>query len=631
MSDDGVAGCLLRSSLMKRSLMFSFLPAEKDLTTVQKRLEAIGHQLLEGNSQRQTRSSSPVSSGSIGRGTMSLASSSRKCRFMARVRYFFYADENCTQIHKALLDVLGQQVSLGNVANTDNGVATTANSTAQVARAAPTMPPAATCIRGAQPHFVDYRQNLPQPNPFPPSYMPPAYLPVPFLHPPPSFSNNQAELRDIIAALTAGQTNNSGAFNTNTGPTPRQAAATTATRPTITTTTTATTTATTSTRGPCHQVRIKQEYPSSANGLHSASVPATSSALGVGNNAACASWSNNVNGSNSSNRDLDPLEQRLLSELQQMGFQDREEVIAAIRHCTNRNKYNGSNGGNSSGSHTNGGAAGVNVVNTTSDDVMMWIITQREEAEEARKMDEARLRSEQLRREQAERREQQEKTRLDSATLKDLEQDLFPRSWILRNLSTTADGNRNESIRNLLAVSVGRNENRSLKKELITLLKMEKDARKWYKDMPGPYFENWSNDLMDRFEQYSKTKQASERRSWVEEELKAEYERLQSATSRLDQQKEGVPRIFLEAYDAAKRQGRVGHPDDDEDDEIIVVRKTGVGYETNHTSQRMASQKRKANTPNRHRSPPSKRRKKSQPPRRSSSPLHGNNDVIEID
>ena len=225
-----------------------------------------------------------------------------------------------------------------------------------------------------------------------------------------------------------------------------------------------------------------------------------------------------------------PQEARLFSELQQMGFQDAEEMLKGIRHCQS--------------SQTEPGAPPVR-----SDDVMVWIVSQREEAEEARKMDEARARSEQLRQENAARQKQAAKEKLAAAKLPELKNDLFKGSWILDAIDAS-----------ILDPMIAKEASKAT---LVGLLEKEKQAKKFYakgnSNLPEAYF----SELCSRLSSNVET---------ILDEMKKETTTLQKALYSLSEQQGGVPRIFLEANDRRKSSGRGDANDgDDDDDEIEIL------------------------------------------------------------
>ena len=200
-------------------------------------------------------------------------------------------------------------------------------------------------------------------------------------------------------------------------------------------------------------------------------------------------------------------EHQFVVELQHMGFTNKREILDGIRQS--------------------GGS--------TSEDVMVWMISQREEAEEARKEDEARLRSEELRKEHAEREAQATREKLDSAKVPDL-YPMFPNSWILERIPKPE---RLQAMAN--------------KAVLTKLLQLENKGRKWYgTKLPSYYFYDLATRMM-----------ASRvgKIDW----LPSEFERLESALFNLEEQQGGVPRLFLAAQEA--------HPEGEaqDDKEIVIV------------------------------------------------------------
>jgi hypothetical protein len=200
-----------------------------------------------------------------------------------------------------------------------------------------------------------------------------------------------------------------------------------------------------------------------------------------------------------------PQEHQLLGELLQMGFPNRREILTGIRQsmCNNNDT-------------------------TSADQVMMWIVSQREEAEEACKMDEARLRSESLRHEQAERCASSVQERLASAnTIQDLSS-VFGDSWMLHGLD-------DDRLQTLL-----KGNPESFKR----FLSLEQKTRQWYgHKLPSYYFCDLikTNLIVD-----------------------AECERLEAALYKLEEQQGGVPKLFLNAQEAA------AHLENKDDGEIVV-------------------------------------------------------------
>lgn len=178
----------------------------------------------------------------------------------------------------------------------------------------------------------------------------------------------------------------------------------------------------------------------------------------------------------------------LLQELRAMQFTDVQEVLNGIRHCGQ---------------------------DTTADEVMLYLVTQREEADEARKEDEVRLRSEDQKEEQADRKKKDLEERLEAATAQDLI-GIFPESWILEGLETSR-----------LASIEKKN-----KSTLHQFLQLELKSRLWYRSLPCHYF----NKVCARLNSGD-----DETAGWLERECKT----LQSGLFMLKEQIGGTPKLFL--------------------------------------------------------------------------------------
>ena len=237
-----------------------------------------------------------------------------------------------------------------------------------------------------------------------------------------------------------------------------------------------------------------------------------------------------------------PQEAILFAELRQMGFTNVPELLNGIRHFTTPSDDTTHN--NPAAATTAAAAAEPTSIN--SEQVMMWIISQREEAEEAKKMDEARLRSESLRKEQAELQKRAAQERLDAAGLSELKE-LFPGSWILQDSKLPLDTWVTTS-----------------KDSLVELLNLEKQAIKFYGiKLPRGYFKQ----LCGRLEECSSNK------CKIKMEMKNECEILQSALYRLSEQQGGVPRIFLATA------GNLGNDNSSGDDIVIIHNRTSTTSE----------------------------------------------------
>jgi hypothetical protein len=279
-------------------------------------------------------------------------------------------------------------------------------------------------------------------------------------------------------------------------------------------------------------VKREQQRAQSASSTSTTSVAAAAPT----NNAAASTSSTGPNNDNTNNNaappndnslapseqeaPLTPQECYLMSQLVQMGFQDRAEMVRGIRQ-------------------SNGSSAEA---------VMMWIVNQKEDAAEAQKIDEARRRSEALRAENALKQKQAEEERLEAATTREDLQTIFgAASWILKFLTQ-------ELLEKVVLVS-------QHKACLVRLLKIESMARKWYKSkLPSYYFKDLCRRINGR-----KDKTGDALVQW----LMNECDTLESGLYKLEEQQGGVPKLFLRAQE--------NHPDEDdeeedeEDDEVEVI------------------------------------------------------------
>ena len=195
-----------------------------------------------------------------------------------------------------------------------------------------------------------------------------------------------------------------------------------------------------------------------------------------------------------------PTEAMLLPQLLQMGF-PKQEILDGIRQCQSTNN---------------------NATTLTADEVMLHLVSQREEAEEARKEDEVRLASEDQKQEEIRRRERNQQESLSQATTKDDLTAIFSESWVVHTMSP-------ESIFATLN-SKGRDD-------FLEFLKLEEKSRKWYGwVLPAEYFRKVGKQL--------KTDADKEEKATTY--LKKEREKLRSGLYELKEQLKGQPKIFLD-------------------------------------------------------------------------------------
>ena len=260
-------------------------------------------------------------------------------------------------------------------------------------------------------------------------------------------------------------------------------------------------------------------------------------------------------------------ERRILGTLQGMGFDNTMEILTSIRKLVARQPQS-----TTSAHHHPAFCAAPSI---SSDSVMFDIISTREEADESKKMDEARRQSERSRKEEGERRrrilDQQYQQQLENGTIDAWRADstMFPKSWILQDVASCH------------ALEAAIASNREAKMELIALLKLEKQAAKWFAALPRAYVIDCivpricaaalTNTMV---ENTAGTSAAREPPAWLSTIVKT----LQHVLFDLTQQnKNGVPFVFLEAHDAwclrnpGANETTQGVHDDDSDDDCVVV------------------------------------------------------------
>ena len=215
----------------------------------------------------------------------------------------------------------------------------------------------------------------------------------------------------------------------------------------------------------------------------------------------------------------------------------------------------------------------------TADEIMLFLINQKEEAqpaqpmmsdeeiqlEEARIEDRVREESEKLKEAESVRVEEMNRQKLMGATFDQLlhpqsDDDrklMFPKSFLLRH----------DPIKSLLQEILKAHNHLSAKKSLLELLKLEKKARNWYdSDISKSYFINvLGRRLME-------TSVAS-----AQQAIDLMLNEVQNAMFMPSEQVDGVPRIFLEARKEDKensekdKKSNSKEHDDDDDDEIVVL------------------------------------------------------------
>jgi hypothetical protein len=286
-------------------------------------------------------------------------------------------------------------------------------------------------------------------------------------------------------------------------------------------------------------------------------------------------------------------EQQLATELSQMGFTDMTEVLNGIRTLLANQQQQqqqqvetlAPTTSNTSQPSSLTAPTSNDQTTVTADEVMMWLIAQREEAAEALKMDAARLHSEMLRKEAAERRQQETQRQYMEASWREwlASERMFANSWLLRHATLQTTWWQPLS-----------QQRGSPKQALIDLLLVEKQARQWYGTvLPYCYFRytlcqrllNMQAPLLSRTMPIHVMVQA----------LQEQTQLLKTGMFTLSEQQGGVPRIFLQAENDARRKGlptapaslpatsKNGSPvargkrknkaknDDDDDDDVVEI------------------------------------------------------------
>ncbi len=213
-------------------------------------------------------------------------------------------------------------------------------------------------------------------------------------------------------------------------------------------------------------------------------------------------------------------DRHVMSALHQMGFENKIEILQAIR------------------SNPNAGP----------DDCMMWIIKQREEQDEAQKMDAARARSEDLREQIEMTRKQDDIDRFERATMEELSACLFSTSVVLKRA-----GSELQSLKETHSTT------------LHNFLKLEGKIVKWYNDVSWCYF-------VDLAERWKSTELCVS-------DLESTICELEASIYSLEKQQGGIPAIFVDKRRDAERQGKPTRPPSDgltehpvvDDDDVVVV------------------------------------------------------------
>ena len=249
----------------------------------------------------------------------------------------------------------------------------------------------------------------------------------------------------------------------------------------------------------------------------------------------------------SERRPVDAREAFLLAQMKMVGFTDDGEILAGLRHVR------------SGAPHLDPSAV--------IDMAMVWIVKQREEAEEARKMDMARMISETDRSEK-DRREREAARRLQEASMGDIvgigddaRSKFFRGSVLLRS-----------PLMRSLFLSVG---GAAAKEECVRLLRLEQQAGQWYgKVLPWAYFHHVA---IGRIEAWADDDVANDTDEYLTAEalIRQEADALERALFSLSEQihngVQNVPQVFVSAQEDARRKGLPDAPETEEDDDEVIV------------------------------------------------------------
>lgn len=260
----------------------------------------------------------------------------------------------------------------------------------------------------------------------------------------------------------------------------------------------------------------------------------------------------------------------------EMNFQDSQEILFSYRKLVRKQQDSASLKSTKPGPQT----STLVTSKPTVDEVMMEIINQREEADEAKKMDQARVLSELSRKEEAKRRRDiiQEEFQKSMELCTDItalmdpnDKRLFSSSWILQ------DPILNQKcqlyiIKNTPPTSSPSDDGTTtvapLKLQFLELLQLEKNSGKWYGQiLPKSYFQHF---VIERLKKTMTTTATTPQKSnrtrkyndddidstaimMIQENLlkqiRSEITTLQTNIYDLSKQVGGVPKIFRDAHD----------------------------------------------------------------------------------
>jgi hypothetical protein len=232
-----------------------------------------------------------------------------------------------------------------------------------------------------------------------------------------------------------------------------------------------------------------------------------------------------------------PFESHIVNSLRQMGCTDVQEIMSSLRYVQRQNPTIG----------------GDSLVDTT----LMHIVQQREERDEAKKMDEARIQSEQiLLVERTDKPQDIAYTNDEMLGFGGSKSIQFPKSHLLQS----------QKVKILFHTIVRMNGDDGIIREL---LEIENKANKFYGDkLPEPFFrhilcnkiERWHDDSLGQ-----KTVLSDDGLSDLIDKMKKEFHVIQNSIYSLSEQDETlqVPRLFISARANAIAKGLISHQPDD--------------------------------------------------------------------
>jgi len=274
-------------------------------------------------------------------------------------------------------------------------------------------------------------------------------------------------------------------------------------------------------------------------------------------------------------------EQYMASTLRNMGFTDMREILSGLRAVAGQREeicvVENPNSFLDSSSHGNEWSQEAQI-----EEAMMWIVTQREEAAEAQKLDEARISSENAILAMEQSRKDNEENQLRHACVADLigsvndsaktTSRLFPNSILLQSVVA----------RQFLSQVVSC-ESIDGKKQVVRLLQLEQKARKWYGTvLPYSYFEYVLCPIFKKwYEDFLSTKKHANSSTLGKycQKLSNECDNLERSMFNLSEQEESgvgmAPKIFLSAQRDAAAKGKstslAENAGDSDDVEVIDI------------------------------------------------------------